>query len=86
MAYMDVTQPYSYCDNVSGRTLSIIRFAGFSLSYAAIYLSRPIRIYRLIKNLFKKEFFPSNLFEQRVYDFYVRLKLNKKEKNAAVNS
>ena len=75
---MDVTQPYSYCDNLSGRTLSILRFIGFSLSYISIYVSRPIRIYKLVKNLFKEQFFPSNLFEQRVYDFYVRLKLNKK--------
>ena len=86
MAYMDVTQPYSYCENVSGRTLSIVRFLGFSLSYITIYVSRPIRIYKLFKNFFQKEFFPSNLFEQRVYDFYVRLKLNKKEKKLAINN
>ena len=83
---MDVTQPHSYCDNISGRTLSILRFIGFSLSYIAIYVSRPVRIYRLFKNFFQKEFFPSNLFEQRVYDFYVRLKLNKKAKKFAINN
>ena len=86
MAYMDVTQPYSYCENVSGRMLSILRFIGFSFSYIAIYISRPIRIYKFFKSFFQKDFFPSNLFEQRVYDFYVRLKLNKKAKKLAINS
>ena len=70
MAYQDVTQPHSYCEHVSGRTISVLRFIGFSLSYIAIYISRPIRIYRLLKSFFQKEFFPSNLFEQRVYDFF----------------
>ena len=77
MAYMDVTKPYSYCANVSGRTLAVLRFIGFSLSYICIYISRPKRIYKLFKNLFKKEFFPNNLFEQRLYDVYTRLKLNR---------
>tara|TARA_Y100001970_G_C14249655_1_gene870840 strand:+ start:138 stop:1826 length:1689 start_codon:yes stop_codon:yes gene_type:complete len=86
MAYMDVTQPHSYCEKVSGRTISILRFFGFSLSYMAIYVSRPIRIYKLFKSFFKKDFFPNNLFEQRIYDFYVRLKLNKKEKKLAINN
>ena len=86
MAYQDVTQPHSYCEHVSGRTISVLRFIGFSLSYIAIYISRPIRIYRLLKSFFQKEFFPSNLFEQRVYDFFTRLKLNKKTKKIAVNN
>ena len=86
MAYQDVTQPYSYCENVSGRTMSVLRFIGFSLCYISIYISRPVRIYKLLKNLFRKEFFPNNLFEQRVYDFYTRLKLNKKAKKLAINN
>jgi len=81
MVYMDITEPQSYSEHVSGKMLVFLRFAGFSLSYLAIYLSRPIRIYRLIKNFFKKDFFPNNLFEQRIYDFYVRLKLNKKSRS-----
>ena len=86
MAYMDVTQAHSYCENVSGRTISILRFIGFSLSYISIYISRPIRIYKLLKSFFGKEFFPSNLFEQRVYDIYTRLKLNKKENKALLKN
>lgn len=86
MAYQDVTQPHTYCDHVSGRTIATLRFIGFSFSYIAIYITRPIRIYRLFKSFFQKEFFPSNLFEQRVYDFYARLKLNKKAKELVANN
>jgi len=86
MAYMDVTQAHSYCENVSGKTISILRFLGFSLSYISIYISRPTRIYKLFKNFFQKKFSPSNLFEQRVYDFYTRIKLNKKTKKIAANN
>ena len=78
MIYMDLTKIDTYCDHVSGRMLAFLRLSGFLLTYSVIYVSRPIRIYRLLKNLFKKEFSPNNLFEQRIYDFFVRLKLNKK--------
>ena len=86
MAYQDVTQPHSYCDHVSGRTIAILRFIGFSFCYIGIYITRPIRIYKLLKSCLKKEFFPSNLFEQRVFDFYVRLKLNRKAKKLVANN
>jgi len=45
-----------------------------------VTLCRPLRIYRLFKNLFKKDFLPNDLLEQRIYDFFVRLKLNRKAK------
>ena len=80
MTYMDITKPESYSEHVSGKTLVYLRFFAFSLSYLCIYLSRPIKIYRLFKNFFKKDFFPNNLLEQRIYDFFVRLKLNRKAK------
>ena len=86
MAYMDVTQAHSYCEHVSGRTISVLRFIGFSLSYLGIYIARPIRIVRLLKSFSQKEFFPSNLFEQRIYDFVVRLKLNKESKKITANN
>ena len=86
MAYQDVTQPHSYCEHVSGRTIAILRFIGFSFCYIGIYITRPKRIYKLFKSFFQKEFFPSNLFEQRVFDFYVRLKLNKKAKKLVGNN
>ena len=86
LSYQDVTQAYSYCENVSGKMLSFLRFFGFALSYATIYISRPLRIYNLVKNFFRKDFLPSNLFEQRIYDFYIRSKLNKETKKLATNN
>ena len=86
MAFHDVTQPHSYCDQVSGRTIAILRFIGYSFCYTSIYITRPIRIYKLFKSFFQKKFFPSNLFEQRVYDIYVRLKLNRKAKKLVANN
>ena len=81
LSYQDVTVTDSYCNNVSGKMLSFLRFLGFSLSYITIYISRPIRIYNFLKNFFRKNFLASNLFEQRIYDYYVRLKLNRKKVN-----
>ena len=37
-------------------------------------------IYRLIKNLFQKKFSPNNIFEQRIFEYYLRYKLNKQAK------
>jgi len=73
----DITTTESYCENVSGKMLSFLRLLGFASSYSAIYLSRPKRIYMLIKNIFKDRFFANNLFEQRVYDVYRRYKLKR---------
>ena len=61
----DITKGESFCEHVSGRMLMVLRILGFSLSYITIYISRPKRIYKLLKNLFQKEFVANNLFEQR---------------------
>ena len=71
----DITTSESFCNNVSGKMLRVIRFLGFLLSYATIYISRPKRILTLLKNIFKEKFFATNLLEQRVYDIYRRYKL-----------
>ena len=78
----DITKGDSFCEHVSGKMLMVLRILGFSLSYITIYISRPKRIYKLLKNLFQKEFIANNLFEQRLHDLYVRFKLNKKAKKA----
>ena len=36
-------------------------------------------IFNLTKNLFRKKFYANNLLEQRLYDIYVRFKLNRKK-------
>ena len=66
--------------------LVLLRFLGFSLSYLAVYISRPVRIYQLIRNLFKKEFLANNLLEQRIYDIFIRFKLNRKTKKLLVKN
>ena len=66
--------------------LVLLRFLGFSLSYLSVYISRPVRIYQLIRNLFKKEFLANNLLEQRIYDAFIRIKLNRKSKKLVANN
>jgi len=80
MVQFDITKGDSYCEHVSGKVLVFLRILGFSLSYLTLYISRPLRIYRLFKNLFKKDFFANNLLEQRFYDMYVRYKIGKTTK------
>tara|TARA_Y100000590_G_scaffold453756_1_gene599386 strand:- start:559 stop:2226 length:1668 start_codon:yes stop_codon:yes gene_type:complete len=79
LVQFDLTKGDSYCEHVSGKTLMILRFLAFSLSYMSIYISRPKRIFKLIKSLFRKKFYANNLLEQRLYDIYIRYKLNKKK-------
>ena len=80
-AQFDITKTDSYCEHVSGKMLIFLRFLGFSLSYIIIYISRPKRIYKLLKSVFQKKFFADNLFEQRLYEFYLRAKLKKQQKS-----
>ncbi len=80
-AQFDITKADSYCEHVSGKMLIFLRFLGFSLSYITIYISRPKRIYKLLKSVFQKKFFADNLFEQRLYEFYLRTKLKKQQKS-----
>jgi len=79
-AYMDITKQNTYCENVSGRTLMFLRFIGYALSYSIIYISRPQRIYKFLRNIFRKKFFANNLFEQRIYEFYLRFKYRRRQK------
>ena len=74
----DLTKSFSYCNNVSGITLMILRILGFSISYLIIYLSRPKKIINLIMNILRDKFVANSLIEQRVYDMLVRRKLKSK--------
>jgi len=77
LVQFDVTITASYCENVSGTASFFYRLLGFSLSYIAIYVARPIRIFNLIKSLFKEKFLANNILEQRLYDIAVRNKMSK---------
>ena len=80
-ALFDATKQDSYCEHVSGRMLMFLRLFGFFSSYLILYISRPKRIYKLLKNIFQKNFFADNVFEQRLYEFCYRFKLKKQQKN-----
>ena len=79
-AQFDFTKADAYCEKVSGRKLALLRLVGFVLCYATIYISRPKRILGLIKSLVQGKFFAKNLFEQRMYEFYLRFKQKKEQK------
>ena len=83
-AYMDITKQNTYCEHVSGRTLMFLRFFGFFLSYLTIYISRPQRIYKFLRNIFRKKFFANNLVEQRLYEFYLRFKFRRRQKKLSL--
>ena len=85
-AQFDFTKGDSYCENISGKTLIILRLLGFLLCYSTIYLSRPVRIYRLFKKIFQKKFSPDNLFEQRIYEFYLRYQQKRQQKKLVTNT
>ena len=85
-AQFDFTKGDSYCEHISGKTLIILRLLGFFLCYATIYLSRPKRIYRLFKKVFQKKFSPDNLFEQRIYEFYLRYQQKRQQKKLVTNT
>ena len=74
----DLTKSISYCNNVPGFILMLMRLFGFSISYLIIYLSRPKKMINLFMNILRNKFVPNSLIEQRVYDMLVRRKLKSK--------
>ena len=72
--FMDFTKTEAYCNQVSGRTLAFLTFVMHGVFYSVAYLTHPKRIFRVIGNLTKKRFKPSNVLEQRLYDVLMREK------------
>jgi isocitrate dehydrogenase kinase/phosphatase len=73
--FMDFTKTESYCNHVNGGVLTFLAFAMHAVFYLVAYLTHPKRILRTIGNLTQKSFEPSNVFEQRLYDVFMREKL-----------
>ena len=71
----DFMQDASYCRNVSGWEVNFYRIIGMALFYVLAFGLHPQRLYRLFKTLFTREWQPMNLFEQRIYDLFMRRKL-----------
>jgi radical SAM superfamily enzyme YgiQ (UPF0313 family) len=77
-AMFDMTFPTSYCKQIPGWQLLVIRILGHALFYSLAYLSHPSRIWRLIKALRADKFRPNNVIEQRLFDLVARKRLTKK--------
>ncbi|MBT4489597.1 MAG: radical SAM protein [Rhodospirillaceae bacterium] len=77
LAQFDFTLPKGYCQHVSGRELAIYRFLGMGSFYGISYLLHPGRLLRLVTKVFRADFQPRNLFEQRIYDNISRRRLLK---------
>ncbi|HZP76553.1 MAG TPA: radical SAM protein [Pseudolabrys sp.] len=76
LVQFDMTKSTSHTPYISGAALAFWRFAGTAGYYLTAYLCHPRRIVRLLKSLMKGgRFEPNNVFEQRMYDLIVRLKL-----------
>ena len=61
MAYMDVTQSHSYCENVSGKTISSFEIYWDFLFLILLFIFLDLKEYlNYLKIFFQKEFFPSN--------------------------
>ncbi len=63
--------PPSYSEHISTRVLGIYRFVGIALFYLFSYLSRPIRVYKLIKNVAFSDT-QETLLEGVLYDKFFR--------------
>jgi len=74
LVQFDLTKSTSYCQKVSGPTLAFWRIVGQSTYYLTAYLAHPRRIVRLLRHLHKPKFEVSNVFEQRIYDLYARIR------------
>lgn len=73
----DFTILKSFCRAVSGLELGLYRVLGMGLFYTLVYVLRPARLFRALKGAISGDFAPGNLFEQRVFDFFVRNRLSR---------
>jgi anaerobic magnesium-protoporphyrin IX monomethyl ester cyclase len=76
LGQFDLTGTQNYCPQVPGWELAIYRFISMSGFYVLSYLFHPKRITRLISSMLSDKFQPRSLFEQRIYDYVGRRKLN----------
>lgn len=81
LVQFDLTKATSYCDNISGRMLSLLRFVALSSYYITVYLRYPNRIFRILRIIFDRKFMPDSVFEQRISDIFARKKLLKENSN-----
>lgn len=76
LGQFDFTNTKNYCPKVPGWEVALYRFIGMAGFYGLSYVFYPRRIFRLFVFWRDEEFKPGSLFEQRVYDFIARRRLN----------
>ena len=79
LVQFDLTVSISYCKSLSGRSLSFLRITALSVFYLVSYLRHPLRIIKLSRLFDKAKFIPTSVFEQRVFDLWMRRKLQKEK-------
>jgi radical SAM superfamily enzyme YgiQ (UPF0313 family) len=81
LVQFDLTIQKSYCENISGIHLSILRTIALSFYYLTAYIFHPIRILRLIRIFYNEKFQAESVFEQRIFDIIQRRRLLKNLNN-----
>jgi radical SAM superfamily enzyme YgiQ (UPF0313 family) len=74
MTQFDFTITKSFCRHVRTLEILVYRVLGMAVFYLVSYLRSPRRLARLLKSIFRSHFQPRSLFEQRIFDFVVRLR------------
>ncbi|MCA1608618.1 MAG: radical SAM protein [Acidobacteria bacterium] len=72
MTQFDFTVTRNFCRHVSAVEILLYRVIGMGGFYALSYLRSPANLFRLARNVFRDQFRPTSMFEQRIYDFAVR--------------
>ena len=80
MTFMDLKQSSNYCENVGPKEIAFYRFIGMSAFYGLSYLMHPSRVLRSIRNY--REHRSDTVFEERLFAFLRRRKLEKKQATA----
>lgn len=74
-AYTDLTKTVSCSEHVGNRALGLYRVFGMLLFYAVLYLIRPWRLVRTIRNVFGEQ--QESRLEMSLRDLYIRLTKSK---------
>jgi len=73
MGLMDLQQSSAYCESVGARELAFYRLFGMLGFYCLSYVLYPRRVFRTIRNY--RQARSDSLFEQRLFGFVRRLRL-----------
>ena len=72
MTQFDFTVTRTFCRHVPAREILCYRILGMAIFYILSYLRSPKRFLRLLQGVFRRQFQPRTLFEQRIYDLIAR--------------